>query len=265
MSIDLTPEKNCKLYNVWKFISLFSLQAIVISCATTKNSTMDDFDFHEKIIVPYYQSPDDRKKALRKLSRNCTWQKNALSCYNLSILYSRENNFSDAYAAAVKSVRIDPRDSLYASNLFHAAKKAQKTGELKNKFPDLYAQGSEVDKCDTPCNTTEKKQKNYADTYYSEKEKKNEFSAIWDISGYVKNSGMPAAGNLSTELSTHWRDFLNAVKGHNKTEAEKSFQKFKTELDKKKDPLREAIRLAAKLLLEQEILFRNYRYLAREL
>lgn len=264
----------------------------IVNSSSFENNSIDDFNFHEKAILTYYQ-PEEKERAIQMLKKRCKSDKKALSCYNLAVLYLAEEKFKDAYDASVNAVSI-AKDSLYLAMLQLTSFKIGKFEYLKKINPDMIEYTNAMTKCDKESlhnncidrfiieqhlnagenspstKNSSRKKVNFTELYYKEKQAMHQFSSIWDTSWYLKGKSMPANGELSEKITTHWRDFRKNIKTNNREMAMSSFALFKNELqmnlvNRNKTNLFESIKLSAKLLIQQDPFYKNFRQLANEL
>ncbi|MCB1192818.1 MAG: hypothetical protein H7A23_20600 [Leptospiraceae bacterium] len=110
----------------------------------------------------------------------------------------------------------------------------------------------------------------YATYYYQEKSKLNPFSKIWDTSYYEKKSAIENMEFLNKELTVNWRDFKRYVLKNNPKFAIYHFKIFLNNLrnlsekDVQNKNLYQALERAAKIIIEQDKVYVNYRFLIQE-
>jgi hypothetical protein len=99
---------------------------------------------------------------------------------------------------------------------------------------------------------------NYSKIYYSQKEKNNPFHEIWDTGYLYKNSSLEKEKDLEKPLSKIWQKFRNSVQEKNQGKALEHLKEFVAllenlkEKDKKNEKKYIHLKLAAKLLIEQD-------------
>ena len=231
---------------------------VAANCSTParKTSDKDDYYRHEEAAMDYYLKRDT-KAALRKLDKSCR-KKNSLSCYNLAVLYDRLGDTAKSLDAATDSVKISPEDPLSISILYHVSAKAKNYSVLQKYYPELYRQITEEDKQKLP---------SLSRRYYRARAKENPFHEIWDT-GYRARGLSVEHSRAQKKITGIWKEFKSAVRQNNKPEAERLFGLFIEETrigarsDKKE--LYDALAMAARLLVEQDSFFKNFRYLVRD-
>ncbi|MBE7410795.1 MAG: hypothetical protein L6Q54_11905 [Leptospiraceae bacterium] len=111
------------------------------NCSTAlfreKPGTPEYWKFSERVFIDFYGSESKREDAFSALEKKCnsTSKLEALSCYNLSVLYFYSKKINESYKFAKKAVLKNPKDELYLDMLRQAAIELQDTEALQNDYP----------------------------------------------------------------------------------------------------------------------------------
>ncbi len=102
-----------------------------------KPGTLEYWKLSEKVFLDFYGSDDQRDEAFSTLKKRCNSavKEEALSCYNLSVLYFYSKEFDKSYEFARKAVEKQPEDELFLDMLRQAAIESGQAENLKTDYP----------------------------------------------------------------------------------------------------------------------------------
>ena len=174
-----------------------------------------------------------------KLKKNLETNNSILNLYTQIETHCRNKNSKDV---------IDGLQKLITSNSI------SKQG-IKNGIFNTCLTNNEIQKLSQAANESKF---NYSKIYYSQKEKNNPFQEIWDTGYIYKDSSLENEKEIEKPLSKTWQKFRNSVREKNQGKALEYLKEFIAllenlkEKDKKNEKKYVHLKLAAKLLIEQD-------------
>jgi tetratricopeptide (TPR) repeat protein len=106
---------------------------------------------------------------------------------------------------------------------------------------------------------------NYKELYYQEKSQSDPFSALWDVSYFIKKSELEKELQTKMPITEAWRNLRLAVRSGNSAKAKIELRSFLDEIKKGKEQKKAykskftALERAAFYLIEQDDFFKQYR------
>lgn len=239
-------------------------------------------DYHScyNLSVLYFQSKDYQKAYDYAYS---AVKKNPSDSLYQNMLRQAAIKTEQVYSLSILKIKNREIVSLYNQMIFNCKKgKTERVlQDLKALISKKYISQNMLDKgILTTClkeetrtslskNLSENKL-NYVHFYQNEKAKSNYFAEIWDTSYFPKKSSIENMEFLDNELTISWRNFKRYVLKNNRKFAVYHFKIFLNQLrekaqnDNQNKHLYKTLELASKIIIEQDRVYSDFRFLLKE-